>query len=124
MTFARIFCLLQGIGFILFGLYCFFSPERMIEILGAPSMSGDGVYEMRGIYGGVSFGIGLLALFGGIKADLRKAALLGLLAYTGGYGLARIAALPLDGFPGGNFPYFAAFEIVTALICIYLLRQS
>ncbi len=109
--------------FLGFGILMFFNPERAVDALGATTMSSDGIYEMRGIYGGVSFGAGLLALAGVLKTHMERPALYFLLAYTGGYALARIAALPLDGFPGGLYPMFAGFEILTALISIYLLRR-
>lgn len=119
---AKVFLIVQGVGFMLFGLYCFFNPQAMIDLLGAPSMSAEGVYEMRGIYGGVSFGIGALVLFGALKANMRRTALFALLAYTGGYGLARVLALPLDGMPSGTLLAAAIFEITTAVICVFLLR--
>ncbi len=122
--FAKIFLILQGVGFILFGLYCFFNPQAIVDILGAPSVSSGGIYEIRGIYGGVTLGIGLLALSGGLKADMRRTALFVLMAYTGGYGLARLAALPLDGIPDGTLLAASIFEITTALVCAYLLRRK
>jgi hypothetical protein len=79
---------------------------------------------MRGIYGGVSVGIGALVLSGALKPSLRRTALFALMAYTGGYGLARILALPLDGMPSGALLAAAIFEITTALICAFLLRRD
>lgn len=122
--FTKIFLILQGLGFILFGAYCFFNPQAMIDVLGAPSMSSEGVYEMRGIYGGVTFAMGVLILFGGLKQTMRRTALFALLAYTGGYAISRILALPLDGLPSGPLLMAAVYETITALICLMLLRRD
>ncbi len=122
--FVKIFLLIQGVGFILFGAYCFFNPQAMIDILGVSNISPEGVYEMRGIYGGVSFGMGVLVLCGALKANMRQTALFALMAYTGGYGLARILALPFDGVPSGILLAASIFEITTALFCVSFLRSD
>ena len=124
MTLTRIFLLLQGLFFAAFGLYAFFNPQVMIDLLGAPSMSAMGVYEMRGIYGGVSIGAALLFLSGFLKPHMQRPALYFILAYAGGYVLARFAAIPLDGMPTSKMMGFVVFEIVSALIALYLIRKS
>ena len=124
MNATRIFLLLQAIIFTVFGLYSFLNPHATMELLGAPSMSAMGVYEMRGIYGGVSIGAALLFWAGFFKADMQRPALYFILAYTGGYILARVAALPLDGMPYGKMPFFIAFEAISALIALILLRRQ
>lgn len=121
---TRIFLLLQALSFGGFGLSIFFQPHILIEMLGAPSMSSDGIYEIRGVYGGVSIGAAFLYLAGFLKTHMERPALYFVLAYTGGYALARIAALPLDGIPGPKLIFFAGFEIISAFIAIYLLRRS
>lgn len=120
----RLFLAFNVLAFGGFGLLMFFVPQTAVDFLGAPSMSSDGIYEMRGIYGGVSIGAALLFLAGLIKPDMQRPALYFILAYTGGYALARIAALPLDGIPSTKFQVFAAFEIMSALIALYLLRRT
>lgn len=124
MSVARIFLLFQALFFTAFGIYSFLNPQATIELLGAPSMSTMGIYEMRGIYGGVSIGAALLFWAGFLKADIQRPALYFILAYMGGYFLARIGALPLDGMPTGKMPLFVAFEAVSTLIAFILLRRS
>ena len=121
---TRLFLLFNAIAFGGFGLLIFFNPQILIDLLGATTISSDGVYEIRGIYGGVSIGAALLYLAGFLKSDMQRPALYFILAYTGGYALARIAALPLDGIPSGQLIFFAGFEIVSALIALYLLRRN
>ena len=75
MSGARIFLLIQAIIFGAFGLYAFFNPHVIMEMLGAPSKSSSGIYEIRSVYGGVSFAIGLLSLAGFLKAKMQRPAL-------------------------------------------------
>ncbi len=124
MSATRIFLLLQAIIFTAFGIYSFLNPQTTMDLLGAPEMSNMGIYEMRGIYGGVSIGAALLFWAGFFKTNMQRPALYFILAYTGGYILARIAALPLDGMPYGKMPLFIAFEAISALIAFFLLRRS
>lgn len=123
MTLTRLFLGLQGLVFVLFGFFAFLNPGSLVDALGAAQVSSDGQYELRGIYGGVSVGLGFLLLFGALKPDMQRPALFALLAYTGGYALARFAAVPFDGLPGPRFMAFSAFEILTALISLYLIRK-
>lgn len=123
MTFMRIFLLVQAIAWLIFGMMMFLKPELSIEFLETKSMSAEGLNEIRSIYGGTSLGAAGLMFAGFFKATMQRPALFFLLAYTGGYAFARIAALPLDGFPGGLIPIFASLEILTALIAIFLLRK-
>jgi len=124
MSGARLFLLLQAIIFTGFGIFSFLNPDYSRELLGAPSMSAMGIYEMRGIYGGVSIGAALLFWAGFFKPDMERPALYFLLAYMGGYVLARIAALPLDGMPVGKMPIFVGFETVSGIIAAYLLKRK
>lgn len=121
---TRLFLAFNVLAFGGFGLLMFFAPQTAVDFLGAPSVSADGFYELRGIYGGVSLGAALLFLAGVLKPDMQRPALYFILAYTGGYALARIAALPLDGIPSARFRFFAGFEIVSALAALYLLRRN
>lgn len=121
---TKLFLLFNVLAFGGFGLLMFLQPERIVELYGAGSVSSDGLYEIRGIYGGVSIGAALLMLAGAMKPDMQRPALYFLLAYTGGYAVARIAALPLDGVPSPQLIFYAGFEIVTALIALFLLRKT
>ena len=121
---TRIFLLLQALIFTAFGIHSFLNPQSSMELLGAPSMSPMGLYEMRGIYGGVSIGAALLFWAGFFKKDMERPALYFLLAYMGGYVLARVAALPLDGMPTGKMPFFVAFETISFVIAAALLRRN
>jgi len=122
---TRGFFALYTLLFLGFGGYAFLNPELIMEMMSADNMGADGIYELRSNYGGVSIGIGLMCLAAVLRADLQRPALFVLMAYTGGYALGRVAALPLDGVPSTNLIVYAIFEAVTALLAFALLsRQS
>ncbi len=123
MSLTRIFLLVQAVIFGLFGLYAFFNPNVIMDVLGAPSISRQGIYEIRSVYGGVSMAIGVLSFAGFLKASMVRPALYFILTYTGGYAFARFAALPLDGMPSAKMMVFIGFEVISAFIAIYLIRR-
>ena len=124
MSLLRPFLLIQAIALSAFGLLLFFKPELSLDFLGAPSMTPDGIYEIRSMYGGTSLGGAALMFAGFFKENMQRPALFFSVAYTGGYAFVRIAALPLDGYPGPFFMPFAAIEILTALVAIYFLKAQ
>ena len=123
MKLARVFLLLQAVGLGAFGLLMFFKPELSIGFLGTSEMSSDGFYEIRSMYGGTSLGGAALLFAGFLKADMIRPALYFSLAYTGGYAVVRLAALPLDGIPGKLFWPFIGLEFATVLCAGYFLRR-
>jgi hypothetical protein len=123
MTLVRGFLLIQAIGLGAFGLLMFFKPELSIGFLGTSDMSSDGFYEIRSMYGGTSLGGAALLFAGFLKADMIRPALYFSLAYTGGYAVVRIAALPLDGIPGKLFWPFIGLEFITVFLAAFFLKR-
>ena len=121
---TRVFLFLNTVLFLGFGAYAFLNPEILAAIYSADGVSTDGTYEIRSNYGGVSIGAGLLCLAGAVRESLARPALFFLVAYTGGYALGRILALPLDGTPSPNLIGYALFEAVTATLAFALLRRG
>ena len=121
---ARIFLFINAILFLGFGAYVFLATQGLINLLDVTDMGASGLYEIRSNYGGVSLGIGLMCLLGGLKSGLTRPALFTLMAYMGGYALGRIIALPLGDFPSMEVIGFGVFEGVTALISAILLRSK
>ncbi|MEP4053185.1 MAG: DUF4345 family protein [Litorimonas sp.] len=122
MKLIRVFLLIQAIGLGAFGLLMFLKPELSIGFLEATEMSSSGFYEIRSIYGGTSLGGAALLFAGFLKAEMIRPALYFQLAYTGGYAVVRIAALPLDGIPSKLFWPFIGLEFATVFLTIYCLR--
>lgn len=124
MTFTRIFLLINAIGWAAFGLYSFVQPSVLVDMLGADKVSADGLFEIRSIYGGTSFGAAVLFFMGFLKSHLQRPALYFIVAYMGGYALARLGAAILTGLPGPSLMFFWGVEIIGAGLSLYLLRTA
>lgn len=118
----RLYLLIAALCFIAFGLWSFADPLGMTAQLGVDVSGPNGAFEMRGIYGGVSLGAGLLSLAGALRAEMRRPALWFLVAYMGGYCFARLAALAFGPAPTADFWTFVAFEAVMLIGAVLSLR--
>ena len=123
MNLTRIFLLINAIGWAAFGLFCFINPGVLVELLGADTVSSDGLFELRSIYGGTSIGAAALFFAGFLKEHMQRPALYFIITYMGGYALARLGASFLTGLPSANLMGFWALEIFGAGVSIYLLRK-
>ncbi len=119
----RAFLVLYTLLFIGFGVYVFFHAPTLAENVGFGTPNSNGLYEVRSNYGGVSIGIGLMCLAGVLKPALQRPALFVIFAYTGGYALGRLIALPIDGVPSASLIAYAVFEAVSAFLAFLLLRK-
>ena len=117
----RAFLGLCGAVFLAFGVAMLLQPVEMLADFGVAVSGRHGLFEMRGVYGGVSLGIGALCLAALFRSGLRKGALLTLLAYCGGYIVARGVAFALDGEPEPIFYVFIGWEAFVALLSAALL---
>ena len=124
MSGTRIFLLVNAIGWAAFGLFSFFNPQVLIDLLGANTVSADGEFEIRSIYGGTSLGAAALFLAGFLKDHMQRPALWFIVAYMGGYALARAGAVFFTGLPSANLIFFWGIEIVGAGVSLYLLRRD
>lgn len=106
----RIFLALVALSFVGFGFWSLISPLSMASSLGVDVSGPNGAFEMAGIYGGVSLGAAALTAAGALSASMTRPALWFLVAYMGGYCLARPIAWIMHGAPTSAFYTFIAFE--------------
>ena len=112
---------LQAIFLVLFGLYAFLQPRRILPALGLSAKDSNGVYETRGIYGGVNFAFGIVCALSIFHPALQQSALVLLAAFGGGYVLARILGILFDGLPARQFFVFFAYELITLVVSLHFL---
>ena len=117
----RIYLFFMAASFLAFGIWSLLDPTGMAASLGVTIGGENGVYEARGIYGGVSLGAGLLALSGLIRPRMVRPALWFITTYMGGYMFARIAGLIAGDVPSSRFLTFVGFEMGCLVIAIVLL---
>lgn len=118
---TRIFLVLIALMFFAFGGWSITDPVGMTKQLGVEVSGVSGVFEMRGVYGGISLGGALLCLAGGFRAELERPALFFLLAYMGGYVLGRAASLVAGDTAMASSWAFAGFEAVVFVLAATLL---
>ncbi len=121
---TRLFLLLNALLFLGFGIYIFLSAPSVFENMGFGKLGSNALYEVRSNYGGVSLGIGVLCAVAGFKSQFERPALFALMAYTGGYAIGRILALPYEGTPSSSLIAYGFFEAITATISFLLLMRK
>ncbi len=120
----RIFLALMALMFVAFGLWSITDPVGMTERLGVEASGISGIFEMRGIFGGVSLGAGLLCLLGVLKPRFEFPALCFIAAYMGGYVIGRGASFAYGDTALSSNWYFAGFELVMFLISATLVARK
>ena len=121
---ARIILGLYALLFIAFGLWSLLDPVGMTRQLGVDIGGPSGVFEMRGIFGGVNLGFAGLMAAGAIKPDFVRPALWAMTAYFGGYMIGRVtSAIVGDAAEASNWG-FAGFELVSLILAVILLRVA
>ena len=121
---TRIFLLFTALMFLAFGVWSITDPVGMTSRLGVSAEGVSGVFEMRGIYGGVSRGAALLCLLGGLRERFEFAALCFIAAYMGGYVLGRGASYFYGDTAMASNWYFAGFELVMFVLAALLVRRK
>ncbi|MEM9055642.1 MAG: DUF4345 family protein [Pseudomonadota bacterium] len=121
---TRIFLLITALMFFAFGFWSITDPAGMTSRLGVDVSGASGLFEMRGIYGGVSLGAAILCLLGAIRANLSFATLCFVATYMGGYIIGRAASfIAGDSAQSSNW-LFAGYELFMGLIAIILLFRN
>ena len=117
----RIFLGATALMFFAFGIWSMTDPAGMTTRLGVEVGGPAGIFEMRVIYGGVSFGAAVMCLLGALRPELSFAALCFVATYMGGYVLGRAASFFAGDSAQASSWAFAGFELVMALIAFALL---
>jgi hypothetical protein len=118
---VTIYLAIQAAFLCLFGVYAFLKPRRILPALGLEAKNSNGVYETRGVYGGVNFGFGALCALSLFYASLQQAALILLATFGAGYVFARILGVLFDGLPARRFFVYFAYELITLVVSLYFL---
>ena len=119
--FIRIFLSLLALTFLAFGIWSLLSPAAISASMGVELGGPNGIYEARGIYGGVSLGAGLLATAGVFRPRMVRPALWFITTYMGGYVFARIAGLIAGDAPTTSFLMFVGFETACVVLAVVSL---
>lgn len=119
----RIFLALTALMFFAFGLWSITDPVGMTARLGVEAGGVSGVFEMRGVFGGVSLGAAALCALGALQQRFEFPALCFIGTYMGGYVIGRGASFVSGDTALASNWYFAGFEAVMCLIALFLMTR-
>jgi len=119
---GRILLIVFGLGFMLIAVRYFVDPALLTAETGVAIPSVKAMMEIRTVYGGMFFGIGLTTLFLGLRRATLGAGLWVLILTAGSVAVARVAAILLGQAPDALFTGLLATEIVGVLLAIIALR--
>lgn len=121
----RIFLIITGLTFTLYGGYCLLiNPMILNEYTGMGLSDNTALIEVRAMYGGLQGAAGLYLLFCSMQTSrFREALLVSVFAFAGLAG-ARAFGLAIDG--GDNGYNFAAviYESISGLLALVCLKLA
>ena len=125
----RLFLLLMFVMYFGIGLWAIASPllsgldldyPSITEYIGFSISSMIGYSELAGIYGGLNLGVGILCFIGIFSINFMRRALQLLMFLTGSIAMGRILFSIIPSTPPLVNTFFL-FEIVTFVICLFVL---
>ena len=125
----RLFLLLMFVMYFGIGLWAIASPlfsgldldyPSITEYIGFSISSMIGYSELAGIYGGLNLGVGILCFIGIFSTNFMRRALQLLMFLTGSIAMGRILFSIIPSTPPFVNTFFL-FEIVTFVICLFVL---
>jgi hypothetical protein len=122
---GKVILWVSALAFIPYGLMCLYSPSFPAEFAGLAITSGDGFAELGAMYGGLQTGYGLFCLWGAMRVDLYRPALISLVLMVGGLALGRLYSTLTGMESVGGYTYGAmTFEFAIAILAWVSLRKS
>ena len=119
-----LFLYVSGLGWFLYGLYCFFQPQALGDIAGLGASAPSGATELRAMYGGLQTAIGLIAFIGAREIRAQRTVLLAFVCLYGGLASARALAAISHGDHSAYTLGALGYEALSCLISVALLRHS
>lgn len=110
--------LVLGVGFLPYGLYCFFAPDFLASAAGVAATTPTGNTELRAMYGGLQAGFGVLLLAAVRDTRLQLAALAALAFLVLGLAVSRLLGAFFDGGLSGYTIGALIFEFGTSAVVV------
>jgi hypothetical protein len=121
MKFARWYLIINGLMLGLYGLYCIYSPQFVADIT-AMTASTKAITEIRAMYGGLEFTLGLFFIIVGTQPRNFDTGLLALALVYGGLCSARALGIAINGGDDYNTPAVIFETTAAALAIVALVR--
>jgi formate/nitrite transporter FocA (FNT family) len=117
MKFARWYLIINGLMLALYGAYCIYSPQFVADIT-AMTASTKAITEIRAMYGGAEFTLGLFFIVMASQPRYHEPGLIGLALLYGGLCSARALGIAIQGGDDYNTPA-VIFETTAAALAVF-----
>ena len=124
MVFARVLLAVTGLVFFVHGLLCFIHPATIGLESGLAMPTVGSVIEVRAEYGGLPIALGLFFIAAALQKIQVWTGLIVMVTVVTGYALARIAGVVIAGTADTYNLAAIGYEVTTALLGAWALRQS
>jgi len=119
MKFARWYLIINGLMLGLYGLYCIYNPQFIADIT-ALTASTKALTELRAMYGGAEFTLGVFFIVMSLQPRHYEPGLIGLALLYGGLCSARWIGIAILGGDDYNTPA-VIFETTAAALAAFAL---
>ena len=121
---ASVFLGITALALGAYGLMCLVQPSIVAEATGMQLLTGTATVEVRAMYGGLQIGIGLLALLGALRAELRGPVLISMCLLFFGIASGRLVGIAIESDPGAYNFAALGYELASAAIAGALIAAG
>lgn len=124
LTLGRFVLTVSALVFIVYGLFCLFSPTTPAGFAGFELSNGDAYAEFGAMYGGLQTGVGLYCVLALLRVEFYRPALVLLVLGIGTLALARLIAALLAPEAVGTYTWGAfLYEVITVALAALALKS-
>ena len=123
MKLARLSLYVMAVTFLGLGLMSLVAPTNLTLLVELAMPTPIAVMEVRGVYGGLFFGIGAFFLVFARQDSWLRAGLVAQLGVMGGFVLGRIVGIVLGGAPNLFIATLLAGEVFMSGVALFALKQ-
>lgn len=120
---AKIVLWLFGLITLVLGVYSFFAPASIAQMVGLGPIAPGGTTEIRAFYGGLEIGIGLYWILTAIKPAITRAGLYSMVFVWGAVALTRGIGVLLDSSASSTMLGALGLETVATVLAIIALKR-
>jgi hypothetical protein len=120
----RVFLAFSAAVWLPYGVFCFFQPAFLAEAAGVTATTTTATIELRAMYGGLEFSIGLLAALAVFREPLRRPALITLAFLCAGLALSRSIGAIIHAEVSAYTGFALAFELASAGLATWFLFRK
>ena len=120
----RVFLAFSAAVWLPYGVYCFFQPAFLAEAAGVTATTTTATIELRAMYGGLEFAIGLLAMLAVFREPFRRPALVTLAFLCAGLAVSRLLGAIIHAEVSAYTGFALIFELASAGLATWFLFHN